>query len=68
MRDLGNFNEMRDLTATQEAGFSKLWARDAGMGKQTIFVTVMTEVRDAGSPALVLDPISFVGYSKEVLL
>ena len=38
------------------------------MGKQTIFVIAMTEVLDAGSPALVIDPISFVGYSKEVLL
>ena len=38
------------------------------MGKQTIFVIAMTEVLDAGSPALVIDPISFVGYNKEVLL
>ena len=38
------------------------------MGKQTILVIAMTEVRDAGSPALVLDPISFVAYRKEVLL
>lgn len=59
---------MQDLTATQEAGFSIILVRDAGMGKQTIFVIAMTEVRDAGSSALVLDPISFVGYSKEVLL
>ena len=38
------------------------------MGKQTIFVIAMTEVWDAGSPALVLDPILFVAYRKEVLL
>ena len=38
------------------------------MGKQTIFVIAMTEVPDAGSPVLVLDPISIVAYRKEVLL
>ena len=61
---------MRDLTATlyPVSGILHNFARDAGMGKQTIFVIAMTEVLDAGSPALVLDPISFVGYSKEVLL
>ena len=70
VRDSGNLTGCGIwlLHCTQEAGFSIILARDAGMGKQTIFVIAMTEVLDAGSPALVLDPISFVGYSKEVLL
>lgn len=70
VRDSGNLTGCGIwlLHCTQEAGFSTILARDAGMGKQTIFVIAMTEVRDAGSPALVLDPISFVAYRKEVLL
>ena len=27
MRDSGNVNRIRDLTASAEAGFSKIWAR-----------------------------------------
>ena len=43
------FDCKRDLTATQEAEFAKFLARDAVLGKKTLFGTQMTlEVRDAG--------------------
>ena len=64
---LGKLNGMRDLTATltQEVGFSIILARDAGLRKQTIFVIALTEFRDAGSPALVLDPIHLLVTAKK---
>ena len=38
MRDLTEINcSIRDLTATQEAGFAKLLARDEVLGKTTVF-------------------------------
>ena len=36
---------IRDLIATSEAGFAKLLARNAVLGKETVFGTEMTEVR-----------------------
>ena len=48
VQDSGNVYGLRDLTATREAGFAKIWARDARLGKKTIFGIVLTEVRDAG--------------------
>ena len=48
VRDSGNVYGIRDLTFTWEAGFARIWARYARLGKKTIFGMVMTEVRDAG--------------------
>ena len=48
MRDSGSVNDIRDLTPTREAGFAKIWARDAELGKKTIFGIAVTEVRHAG--------------------
>ena len=48
MRDSGSVNDIRDLTPTREAGFAKIWARDAELGKKTIFRIAVTEVRHAG--------------------
>ena len=48
VRDSGNVYGIRDLTFTWEAGFAKIWARYARLGKKTIFGMVMTEGRDAG--------------------
>ena len=48
VRDSGNVYGIRDLTFTGEAGFAKIWARYARLGKKTIFGMVMTEGRDAG--------------------
>ena len=41
---------MRDLTTAREARFTEILARDAILGKKTIFGMEMTEVRDAGIP------------------
>ena len=48
MRDSGSVNGIRDLTPTREAGFAKIWERDAELGKKTIFGIAVTEVRHAG--------------------
>ena len=48
VRDSGNVYGIRDLTFTSEAGFAKIWARYARLGKKTILGMVMTEGRDAG--------------------
>ena len=48
MRDSGSVNDIRDLTPTREAGFAKIWARDAELGKKTIFGIAVTEVQHAG--------------------
>ena len=47
-RDSGSVNGIRDLTPTREAGFAKIWERDAELGKKTIFGIAVTEVRHAG--------------------
>ena len=39
-----------DLTATREAGFAKILARDVMFGKKTVFGIEMSEVRNAGLP------------------
>ena len=44
----GFVNGIRDLTPTREAGFAKIWERDAELGKKTIFGIAVTEVRHAG--------------------
>ena len=66
----GKFNGMRDLTATLYPGSGILHNFGTGCGNGKA-----DDIRDSddrgsgcGIPALVLDPISFVGYSKEVLL
>ena len=41
---------MRDLTTAREARFTEILARDAILGKKTIFGMEMTDVRDAGIP------------------
>ena len=46
----GKTQNIRDLTATREARFTKILARDAILGKKTIFGMEMTEVRDVGIP------------------
>ena len=48
MRDSGSVNGIRDLTPTREAGFAKIWERDAELGKKMIFGIAVTEVRHAG--------------------
>ena len=48
MRDSGSVNGIRDLTPTREAGFAKIWERDAELGKKTIFGIAVTEVQHAG--------------------
>ena len=47
MRDAGNVNGIRDLSATLEAGFSKIWTL-IWEGKETILEIAMKEVRDVG--------------------
>ena len=47
MRDSGNVNGIRDLTATQETGFAK----KTGLEKRAILGRAMTGVRDAGFSA-----------------
>ena len=47
VRDAGK-RIIRDLTATREAGFVKIWERDAISGRKTVFGMEMTEDRDAG--------------------
>jgi len=39
---------IQDLTATREAGFVEIFARDAALGKKTVFGIEITEVRGAG--------------------
>ena len=46
----GKTQNMRDSTAAREERFTKILARDAILGKKTIFGMEMTEVRDAGIP------------------
>ena len=46
----GKTQNMRDLTTTREARFTKILARDAILGKKTIFGMEMAEVRDAEIP------------------
>ena len=36
---------IRDLTAAREAGFAEILARDAVLGKKTVFWVEITEVR-----------------------
>ena len=66
----GKLSGMRDLTATLYPGSGILYnfGTECGNGKAD-------DIRDSDDrfwmrdpPALVIDPISFVGYSKEVLL
>ena len=45
VRDSGNVNGIRNLTATWEGEFAKIWARM--WGKNTLFDIAMTEARDA---------------------
>ena len=48
-KDATFFDGKRDLTATQEEEFAKFLARDAVLGKKTLFGIEMTlEVQDAG--------------------
>ena len=44
VRDSGNVNGIRDLTATQETGFAK----KTGLEKRAILGSAMTGIRDAG--------------------
>lgn len=39
---------IRDLTAAREAGFAEILARDAALGKKTVFWVEITEIRGAG--------------------
>ena len=48
VQDSGKRKLLRDLTATLEAGFAKILARDAVLGKKIVFGTEMIEVRDVG--------------------
>ena len=43
VRDSGN-RKIRDLTATREAGFVKIWERDAISGREKVFGMEMTEL------------------------
>ena len=48
VQDSGKRKLLRDLTATLEAGFAKIMARDAVLGKKIVFGIEMIEVRDVG--------------------
>ena len=39
---------IRDSTATREAGFAEILARDGVLGKKAVFGVEISEVRDAG--------------------
>ena len=49
IRENGKFlYGIRDLTATREAGFAESLARDAALGKKTVFGIEITEVWGVG--------------------
>ena len=47
-RDSGNVTGIRDLTATREAEFAKIWARMQDWQKKNRFGIAIEEVRNAG--------------------
>ena len=66
----GKLNGKRDLTATlyPVSGILHNFGTGCGNGKADDIRDSDDRGSECGIPALGLDPISFVGYSKEVLL